>query len=75
MTSVWAFETFERRLESTWSGHLRAGDVGHRPRPESIAVFNRARAGWQKAVYAINDALGDASGEALAIMLRRRGRR
>jgi hypothetical protein len=52
---------------------LRAGDVGHRPRAESIAVFNRARAEWQKAVYAINDALGDASGEALAIMLRAAG--
>ena len=42
---------------------LRAGDVGRRPRPESIAVFNRARAEWQKAVYAITDALGDMGGE------------
>ena len=40
--------------------------------PEST-VFNRACAGWQQAVYAINNALGDASGEALAIMLRAAG--
>ena len=52
---------------------LELGDVGHRPRPERIAVFNWARAGRQKIVYAINDALGDASGEALAIMLRAAG--
>ena len=47
------------------------------PRParsaNAIAVFNWARAGRQKIVYAINDALGDASGEALAIMLRAAG--
>jgi hypothetical protein len=49
---------------------LRAGDVGRHPRPESIAVFNRAGAEWQKAVYAINDALGDMSGETLEILLR-----
>ena len=46
--------------------------MSDRPRPESIAVFNWARAGWQKVFYAINDA-GDASGEALAIMLRAAG--
>src|ERR1700722_5355609 len=52
---------------------LGGGDAGPRRRPESISVFNWARGGWQKVVYAINGALGGASGEAQAVMLRAAG--